>query len=44
MHASVGAFTKGLGPRLLAGDVLALAAFIPVLTILAAAALRRQES
>ncbi len=44
MHASVGAFTKGLSPRLLAGDVLALAAFIPVLTILAAAALRRQES
>ena len=45
MHASVGAFTKGLGPRLLAGDVLALAAFIPVLTILAAAALsaRRRD-
>jgi ribosome-dependent ATPase len=44
MHASVGAFTKGLGPRLLAGDVLALAAFIPVLTILTVAALSRQES
>jgi ribosome-dependent ATPase len=44
MHASVGAFTKALGPRLLIGDVLALAAFIPVLTVLAAAALRRQEA
>jgi ribosome-dependent ATPase len=44
MHASVGAFTKALGPRLLAPDLLALAAFIPVLTILTAAALKRQES
>ncbi len=44
MHASVGAFTKGLGPRLLAGDVLALALFIPVLTVVTAAALERQES
>ena len=44
MHASVGAFTKALGPRLLAGDVLALALFIPVLTVLTAAALKRQES
>jgi ribosome-dependent ATPase len=44
MHASVGAFTKALGPRLLAGDLLAIAVFIPVLTILTAAALKRQES
>jgi ribosome-dependent ATPase len=44
MHASVGAFTKALGARLLAGDVLAIAAFIPVLTVLTAAALKRQES
>jgi ribosome-dependent ATPase len=44
MHASVGAFTKALGPPLLAVDVLALAAFIPVLTIVTAAALKRQES
>jgi ribosome-dependent ATPase len=44
MHASVGAFTKALGPRLLAGDVLALALFIPVLTVLTALALRKQES
>ena len=33
MHASVGAFTKGLGPGVLAGDVLALAVFIPVFTL-----------
>jgi ribosome-dependent ATPase len=44
MHASVGAFTKALGPRLLARDALALAAFIPVLTLVTAAALKRQES
>ena len=44
MHASVGAFTKALGPRLLAGDVVALALFIPVLTVLTAAALKSQES
>ena len=44
MHASVGAFTKALGPRLLAGDVLALALFIPVLTVLTALALKGQES
>jgi ribosome-dependent ATPase len=44
MHASVGAFTKALGPRLLAGDVLALALFIPVLTVMIAAALKGQES
>jgi len=44
MHASVGAFTKGLGPRLLAFDALALAAFIPALTILAVATLRAQET
>ena len=44
MHASVGAFTKALGPRLLAGDVLALALFIPVLTVLTATALKGQES
>ena len=38
MHASVGAFTKALGPRLLVADVLALAAFIPVLTAMTVAA------
>jgi ribosome-dependent ATPase len=44
MHASVGAFTKALGPRLLAPDVLALAVFIPVFLLVTAAALKRQES
>jgi ribosome-dependent ATPase len=44
MHASVGAFTKGLGARLLSRDVLAVAAFIPVLTLVTSLALKRQES
>ncbi len=43
MHASVGAFTKGLGPKMLTYDALIIAAFIPVLILLAAAALRGQE-
>ncbi len=43
MHASVGAFTKGLGADLLVSDALALAAFIPVLTALAILALPEQE-
>jgi ribosome-dependent ATPase len=44
MHASVGAFTKGLGPGLLSRDLIAIALFIPVLTLLTVAALKRQES
>jgi ribosome-dependent ATPase len=44
MHASVGAFTKALGSGLLARDLLALAVFIPVITMLSVAALKRQES
>ena len=43
MHASVGAFTKGLGLDLLGADAIALALFIPVLLALTAAALRKQE-
>lgn len=43
MHASVGAFTKGLGAELLVNDALALAAFIPVLVGLSIFALPRQE-
>ena len=43
MHASVGAFTKGLDARLLAADVLALAAFVPALLLAAMLLLRRQE-
>jgi ribosome-dependent ATPase len=44
MHASVGAFTKGLGPEGLWIDALALAAFIPVLIGLSVAGLPRQET
>jgi ribosome-dependent ATPase len=43
MRASVGAFTKGLGAGQLALDALAIAAFIPVLTLAAVSLLRRQE-
>ena len=43
MHASVGAFTKGLGADGLLRDALALAAFIPVLIGLSVAGLPRQE-
>ena len=43
MHLSVGAFTKGLGFRKLVPDLIALAAFIPVFTAVAAALLRKQE-
>jgi ribosome-dependent ATPase len=44
MHASVGAFTKGLEARLLAPDAVALAAFVPVLLLVAMLLLRRQEA
>jgi ribosome-dependent ATPase len=43
MHASVGAFTKGLGAAGLARDILILLCFIPVLLGLSVAGLRRQE-
>jgi len=43
MHASVGAFTKGLSAMELLPDLLALLAFIPVLTLVTALALRKQE-
>jgi len=44
MHASVGAFTKGLGANLLLWDALALAAFIPILIGYSIWALPRQEA
>ena len=44
MQVSVGAFTKALGAKDLWIDILALAAFIPVLTGLAALSLAKQES
>jgi hypothetical protein len=40
---SVGTFTKALGLRELAGSLLGLAIFIPVLTFLSLALLRKQE-
>ncbi|MEP3277214.1 MAG: ribosome-associated ATPase/putative transporter RbbA [Stappiaceae bacterium] len=43
LHLNVGAFTKGLGWEALAPDILALACFGPVLTGIAALALRAQE-
>jgi ribosome-dependent ATPase len=43
MHLSVGAFTKGLEAPDLWPDLVALAAFIPVLTIVSALALKKQE-
>ncbi|QDT94856.1 ribosome-associated ATPase/putative transporter RbbA [Gimesia aquarii] len=43
MHASVGAFTKGLGLSELSGNLLVLLIFIPVLTLLATISLKKQE-
>jgi ribosome-dependent ATPase len=43
MHASVGAFTKGLNAWELLPDFLALVAFVPFLTLITALALKKQE-
>ncbi|MCA0928136.1 ribosome-associated ATPase/putative transporter RbbA [Ruegeria profundi] len=43
LHLNVGAFTKGLGWEALAPDILALACFGPVLTLIAVLCLRAQE-
>jgi ribosome-dependent ATPase len=43
MHSSVGAYTKGLGPSLMLGDILFLACCIPVLWAISIAGLRKQE-
>jgi ribosome-dependent ATPase len=43
MHASKGAFTKGLGPDLLMQDVIFLAICIPILWAVSTIALRKQE-
>ena len=40
---SVGTFTKGLGFADLGGDLLALAIFVPIMTLLSALLLRKQE-
>jgi ribosome-dependent ATPase len=44
MHLSVGAFTKGLGAGNLLPDVVALALFVPVFTLLAVFFLKKQEA
>jgi ribosome-dependent ATPase len=43
MHASLGAYTKGLGARLMLVDVVFLACCIPVLLAISVAGLRKQE-
>ncbi|WP_315759646.1 MULTISPECIES: ribosome-associated ATPase/putative transporter RbbA [unclassified Bradyrhizobium] len=43
MHMSVGAFTKGLGLRDMATDLLALTLFCPAFLVLSALLLRKQE-
>lgn len=43
MHASLGAYTKGLGPRLLMEDVLFMACCIPILLAVSVLGLRKQE-
>ncbi len=43
LRVSVGTFTKGLGMHDLGANVLGVAAFIPVFTVLSLALLRKQE-
>nr|WP_245764485.1 ribosome-associated ATPase/putative transporter RbbA [Planctomicrobium piriforme] len=43
MHSSVGAYTKGLRPELMLQDLLFLAACIPILWLVSAVGLRKQE-
>jgi ribosome-dependent ATPase len=43
MHASLGAFTKGLGAGLIMRDVVFLAACIPVLLVISFIGLKKQE-
>jgi len=44
MHSSLGAFTKGLGPRLMVHDVVFLAACIPILLAISFVGLKKQEA
>jgi ribosome-dependent ATPase len=44
MHSSLGAYTKGLGPRLLMVDAVFLACCIPVLLGISVLGLRKQET
>lgn len=43
MHSSLGAYTKGLGPGLMMGDIAFLACCIPILLLISVAGLRKQE-
>jgi ribosome-dependent ATPase len=43
MHSSLGAYTKGLGPRLMISDIVFLACCIPLLFAISVAGLRKQE-
>jgi ribosome-dependent ATPase len=43
MHSSLGAYTKGLRPGLMWGDIFFLAACIPILLALSFIGLRKQE-
>jgi ribosome-dependent ATPase len=43
MHSSLGAYTKGLGARLLLGDIIFLACCIPILLAISYLGLKKQE-
>ena len=43
MHASLGAYTKGLGARLMMPDLVFLALCIPVLLAISVLGLKKQE-
>ena len=43
MHSSLGAFTKGLDARLMLPDILFLLCCIPILLLISAVGLRKQE-
>ncbi len=43
MHSSLGAYTKGLAPRLMAGDLAVLACTIPILLAISTLGLKKQD-
>jgi ribosome-dependent ATPase len=43
MHSSVGAYTKGLAPRLMVGDLVFLACAIPILLAISTIGLKKQD-
>ena len=44
MHSSLGAYTKGIAPGLMLGDILFLAGCIPVLLAISLIGLKKQEA